>query len=179
MSWHPGEPGREPNDMYHDVTIIEVAEGYVDYSIDTCEDDDVWWLHSMASYRTTIQSRQDERVESQWRNSSTWPKRRVAEWWTTWLAISSALLSTLRPYRALPRCFRYCLTGMSLDRWISYTWYCPHQRVPPCIHIQSALNGVSARCSLISVAHAWIFVQGTRRTQAADISRSARWPDER
>ncbi|KAI3226004.1 hypothetical protein DTO012A9_5764 [Penicillium roqueforti] len=39
-NWLSGEPRRETDDIYHGVPFIEVAKGYVNHCIDTCEDDD-------------------------------------------------------------------------------------------------------------------------------------------
>ncbi|KAJ5385403.1 hypothetical protein N7517_003314 [Penicillium concentricum] len=49
-NWPSGGPQREPDDIYHGVPFIKVAEGYIDNSLDICDDDDARWFHCMDLY---------------------------------------------------------------------------------------------------------------------------------
>jgi hypothetical protein len=49
-NWPPGEPKRETDNTDTGVLFIDVAEGYLDNSPDTCAENDVEWFHCMNLY---------------------------------------------------------------------------------------------------------------------------------
>ncbi|KAJ5961122.1 uncharacterized protein N7479_008272 [Penicillium vulpinum] len=49
-NWPPGEPKRETDNTDNGVLFIDVAEGHLDNSPDTCAENDVEWLHCMNLY---------------------------------------------------------------------------------------------------------------------------------
>ncbi|CDM37174.1 hypothetical protein DTO013E5_9484 [Penicillium roqueforti] len=52
-NWPPGEPKRETDDTDNGVLFIDVAEGHLDYSPDTCSENDAEWFHCMNLYGIT------------------------------------------------------------------------------------------------------------------------------
>ncbi|KAJ5202181.1 hypothetical protein N7449_004260 [Penicillium cf. viridicatum] len=49
-NWPPGEPRRETDDTDNGVLFIDVAEGHLDNSPDTCAENDAEWFHCMNLY---------------------------------------------------------------------------------------------------------------------------------
>ncbi|KOS37762.1 hypothetical protein ACN38_g11440 [Penicillium nordicum] len=49
-NWPPGEPKRETDDTDDGVLFIDVAEGHLDNSPDTCAENDAEWFHCMDLY---------------------------------------------------------------------------------------------------------------------------------
>lgn len=50
-NWPPGEPKRETDDTDNGVLFIDVVEGHLDHSPDTCAENDAEWFHCMDLYR--------------------------------------------------------------------------------------------------------------------------------
>ncbi|KAJ5699594.1 hypothetical protein N7536_002607 [Penicillium majusculum] len=49
-NWPPGEPKRETDDTDNGVLFIDVVEGHLDHSPDTCAENDAEWFHCMDLY---------------------------------------------------------------------------------------------------------------------------------
>ncbi|KAG0155810.1 hypothetical protein PDIDSM_2983 [Penicillium digitatum] len=49
-NWPPGEPKRETDDVYHGMPFMDIVQGYIDNSPDTCEDNDAEWFRCFNLY---------------------------------------------------------------------------------------------------------------------------------